>query len=331
MTECGTVDVLRGGLIESRHAFHAVVADGSGRSLMTLGSASVPTFTRSAIKPLQASAVAADGAFDAFDMGSDMVALACASHGGEEDHVALARAMLSRVGASVEDLACGPHEPMYAPAARALAGSGTAPGRLHNNCSGKHAAMLALAAHLGTGLEGYHRADHPVQRRMGEELCRWAGLDADALETGVDGCGAATFRVPLAALAIAFARWSVAEGPPARVRAAIASHPRLLAGTGRLCTAIVRETRGSVLAKVGAEGVYCACVPERGLGVALKVGDGARRAAEAALVALLEAHGALGADQAARLGAAAAPPVLNTRGETVGGVVVRMPAGVGAP
>ncbi len=325
MMGAGTVVLTRGGLEESWHRFEAVVASADGGRVVVFGDERLPVFARSAIKPLQASAVVDSGAVEAAGLGTEEVALACASHGGEPEHVAIVRRTLERLSVAEEDLACGAHAPLYAPAADALLACGERPGKAHNNCSGKHAAMVALARHLGAPVAGYHEPDHPVQRRMAEEVGRWSGLDPDRLERAVDGCGVVTFRLPLGALADAFARWGVAAGAPETVRAAAAAHPWLLAGTGRLCTAIVRETEGAVLAKVGAEGVYCACVPGRGLGLAVKALDGARRAGDAALVALLRRLGVVDDDVGARLAAVGGPPRRNTRGEVVGGVDVRLP------
>lgn len=314
------VIVSRGGLEESAHEVHAVICDAAGTAFAVHGDAEVPVIARSAIKPIQAAVAWDAGAFHAFGFGLEEVALACASHGGEPEHVAVARRALALCGAGEEDLACGPHEPLHAPAARALAAAGERPGRVHNNCSGKHAAMIALARHLGAPVRGYHAAEHPVQRAMGAALAAWAGLGLAGLQTATDGCGVVTFRLPLRALAVAYARWGVADAGPRAVREAIAAHPRLLAGTGRLCTAVTRVTEGAVLAKVGAEGVYCACVPARGLGIALKALDGSRRAADAALAALLDASAAVSDAAVAELQELACPPVRNTRGDVVGAI-----------
>lgn len=321
------VTVSRGGLEESAHEVHAVICDDAGATLAVYGDPKLPVFARSAIKPIQAAAAWDAGACDAFGFGVDEIALACASHGGEPEHVAVARRALALCGAGEEDLACGPHEPLYAPAARALAAAGERPGRIHNNCSGKHASMIALARHLGAPVRGYHVVGHPVQGAMGEALAAWAELDVARLQTATDGCGVVTFQLPLRALATAYARWGVADAGPRRVREAVAARPHLLAGTGRLCTAVTRVTGGQVLAKVGAEGVYCACVPASGLGIALKAPDGSRRAADAALAALLAACGAVSRAAAEELRALACPPVLNTRGEVVGAIVAAVDGG----
>ncbi|HSM34852.1 MAG TPA: asparaginase [Longimicrobiales bacterium] len=315
----------RGGYPESRHTVHAVLCDATGAIRTAWGDADIGVFARSAVKPLQAHAVLAAGAFDAFGFGAEEIALACASHGGEPEHVAVAGRALDLCGASPDDLACGAHEPMHAPSARALAADGLRPDRIHNNCSGKHAAMIALARHLGAPVRGYEAPDHPVQGTMSAEIERWTGIPAERLEKATDGCGVVTFRLPLATLAAAFGRFGAAEDGSKRIRDAVSAHPHLLAGTGRLCTAIARHTGGRVLAKVGAEGVYCACAPEAGLGLALKVADGSRRAADAALVSLLRACGVIDAAGYDGLAAIASPPVRDTRGEVVGALEVDLP------
>lgn len=328
MTDAGRVVIFRGDLEESSHRVHAVVSFGKGAG-RTFGRPDYPVFVRSAIKPIQATAVLDGGAFDAFAHEPEEIALACASHGGEPEHVSVARRALARVEATEADLICGPHEPMHVPAARALAAAGRQAGRLHNNCSGKHAAMIALARHLGAPTAGYHESGHPVQVRVAEALREWTGRMDATDEVAIDGCGIPTYRFPLASVALAFARWGAAEGGPARIRAAVASHPDMIAGTDRLCTAIARASEGAILAKVGAEGVYAACVPAAGAGLALKVEDGSRRAGEAALAALLLGMGLADAATEATLAGVARGPVENTLGDTVGAIVAGF-AGLGS-
>jgi L-asparaginase II len=213
---------------------------------------------------------------------------------------------------------------MSAREAARMAAAEEEPRAVHNNCSGKHAGMLALAVHHGWETEGYHRAGHPVQRRVRAEIARWTGVPVDDLATGVDGCGVVTFAVPVAAMAHALARFGSAAADddpgPAAVVDAIAKHPFMIAGTGRLCTEVIEATRGRIVAKTGAEGVYCAMVPVEGLGIALKVEDGARRAADVALVAVLDELGLLSAAERKRLKAWRTAVLRNTRDEVVGEV-----------
>lgn len=316
------VEVLRGERVESVHEVDLAVVGREGEVEVADGDVATPVFARSAIKAFQAMPLIEDGVVERFGLTEEELALCCASHSGEPRHVGLAASILEKVGLDADALACGPHEPFDNAASRALREAGQAPGRLHNNCSGKHAGMLALARARGWPTDGYHRADHPVQRRMRDEVCRWAGVDPGDVWTGVDGCGVVTFAIPLTGLARAFARLASAEpgSAAARIADAMAAHPFLVAGTGRLCTRVMEVTRGRVLAKVGAEGVYGAASRERGVGIALKARDGARRAAEAALVGVLEALGLLRPEEAAALEAWSRQPLTNTRGERVGEV-----------
>jgi L-asparaginase II len=316
------VEAWRGALVESRHRVSLAVSDGSGRLRCWSGDAALPVYARSAIKPLQALPLVEDEVVNRLGVTAGELALACGSHGGEPRHVEAARSLLRKAGAGEDALACGPHAPMNEAAARELRLRGGIPGRIHNNCSGKHAGMLALARVSGWNPAGYHESDHPVQQRMQHELTRWSGVAAEDLTQGVDGCGVVTFGLELERLAVAFARFAAAsrrgDAGPAAIVAAMTGNPEMVAGTGRLCTALMRATGGRIFAKVGAEGVYCAGVPGAELGIALKVEDGSRRAAEPALIAILQHLGLLTDEESAELDDHAAPAILNTRGERVG-------------
>jgi L-asparaginase II len=318
------VEVRRGGLIESEHRVHIAVADGAGRVRASAGDAARACFARSAIKAIQAIPVIEDGAAASFAMTEQEIALCCASHSGENKHVDKVAALLWRLGLGEEALACGPQVPFHEPSAEQLRAHGLEPSRLHNNCSGKHAGMLALARSQGWSTAGYHTAAHPVQRRMLEEVGRWCELPIDDIGTAVDGCGVVTFQVPLAALAGAFGRLARAArsggNPAERVVQAMLRWPEYVAGTGRLCTRLMQVAGGRIFAKVGAEGMYCAGVPGAELGIALKVEDGAKRAAEPVLIAVLHALGLLSGDEIAELECFAEPDVKNTRGEVVGSI-----------
>ncbi|MCS6779763.1 MAG: asparaginase [Geminicoccaceae bacterium] len=320
------IEVWRGDRVESRHRASLAVADRAGRLLLAVGEVDRPVYPRSAIKPLQALPLVESGAADAFGLGDAELALACASHGGEPEHLAVVRAWLDRIGLDASRLACGAHPPLHGPTAERLLAAGGRPTRLHNNCSGKHTGMLTLARHLGAPLEGYARPEHPVQVLIRDVL---AALADGRLETppAIDGCGVPTWAIPLSALATAFARFAAPDDlPPPRAAAArriaraMLRHPVLVAGTGRLCTALL-EQGGGLLAKTGAEGVYVAALPERGLGLALKVEDGAARAAEPALLAALAAMGWLPAAAATALEPFARPILRNHAGEPVGRIL----------
>lgn len=327
------VEVMRGGRVESVHQVDVAVIGSAGDEVLRAGRPEESVFTRSAVKPFQALPLVADGVADRYGLSDEELALCCASHSGEERHVAAARSILDRIGVGEEALACGAHEPFSSAAMEALRAAGRRPGRIHNNCSGKHAGMLALARGRGWPIEGYHQADHPVQQRMLEEMERWAGVDRAVIGTGVDGCGVVTFAFPLMALAGAFARLAgtarSGEGPAGRVVDAMVRNPFMVGGSNRLCTALMEATGGRILAKVGAEGVYGAAALDREWGIALKARDGARRAAEVALMGTLEQLGLLEPDERARLERWASPVLRNTRDEPVGELRVR-PAAAGA-
>jgi L-asparaginase II len=316
------VEVTRGDVVESRHRIHAAVVV-AGTLRFVTGSPDIVTVTRSAVKSIQAQPLIDDGVLGELGWGARELALACASHSGEPEHVRLAAAMLASVGLDESDLACGPHAPYHEPSARALAEAGQDPGRLHNNCSGKHAGMLALARKHGWPTAGYHEGSHPVQQRMLAEMSKWTGLAADEIAVGIDGCGVVTYGVPLHSLAYAFSKLSLAaasgEPGPSAVVDAMTLHPHLVGGTGRLCTELMREMKGDVFVKVGAEGVYCAGIPLSGIGVALKVEDGSTRGSETALLAVLREIWVLRGDEPL-IERFRQPQVLNTRDEVVGEV-----------
>jgi L-asparaginase II len=238
--------------------------------------------------------------------------------------VAIAAAMLRDLGLEEGDLACGPHEPLSARGIRLARETGTRYSRLHNNCSGKHAAMLARAHTAGWATEGYERPAHPVQRDVTETLATWTGIAAGALVPGIDGCGVPVVAVPLEAMARACARLAITakrgDEVPSRVVGAMTARPFLVGGTDRFDTALIEDTGGRIVAKVGAEGVHSLAVPEMGLGLAIKVEDGAQRAQYPAVLRLLQHLGAIGDDLTPRLAEYLHKPVRNTRNEIVGAV-----------
>ena len=262
---------------------------------------------------------------DHFGLSEEEIALCCGSHNSEEAHLAGARSILAKAGVSEELLVCGPHPPLLHGRGEALAAEGRALTSVMSNCSGKHAGMLALASFHGWPLRGYEHPQHPVQRRVSRELVRWTGTDPREEGWEVDGCGVPSFAVPLGDVARGAARLARAaqrEGPARCVVRAMTRHPFMVAGTGRMCTRLMEEEGGRVFAKVGAEGIYMAGDVERGLGVALKVEDGAWRAAPTALLAVLDRVGVLSVGAREALADSVEPVVTNTLGDTVGRVVV---------
>lgn len=314
-------------MVESRHRGSAVVCDAGGRIVMAWGDAEAPIYARSALKPLQALPLAATGAADAFGLGDAELALACGSHHGEAIHVETVARWLARIGCSVADLECGAHRPVDPAAAEALIRADAAPSALHNNCSGKHAGFLATARHLGEPTRGYIELDHPVQRRVIAAVEAMAGLDLSAAPRGRDGCGIPVVAIPLAGLARAMARMADPQGVPielaaasGRLLAAMAAEPLMVSGSTGFTTALLRAAGDAVCAKPGAEGVFAAALPRQKLGLALKIEDGAGRASEVALGAILVRLGVLSPAALAALGDRLSPKVRNVAGVIVGEV-----------
>jgi len=314
MTQPVLVELWRGDIVESFHRGAFAVVDAAGAVLRQGGDIARPVYARSAVKGLQALPLVASGAAERFGLTDAELALACASHGGEPGHVATAASMLARAGLDVDVLECGVHWPSNEQAARALAANGETPCALHNNCSGKHAGFACLGASMAGDadaarglLRGYVEPDHPVMREVGAALEAATGVRLADAPRATDGCSIPTFAIPLRALAHAFARLGTGIGlspgharAAARLRRAVAAAPSMVAGTGRLDTRLMEHFGPRVFCKVGAEGVYCAALPELGLGIALKMDDGnTARAVEVALVALVESLLPLGdADRA---------------------------------
>jgi L-asparaginase II len=328
--EC-TVEVVRGALVESRHRVHVAVADAEGTLRASAGDPDFVTFFRSAAKPFQALPLVEDGAADRFGLAEREIALCCGSHSGSAAHLAVAESILARVGAEAGGLACGPHVPFHEPTARELVEAGLEPGRLHNNCSGKHAGMVALARARGWEPTGYERPEHPVQARLLSEVARWAGLPVEGIGLGTDGCGVVCHALPVRNMAVAYASLAAAarrgEPGPARVVGAMLAHPEMVAGEGRLCTELMSRTAGRIFAKIGAEGVYCVGVPGAELGIALKVEDGATRAVAPAILGVLRELDLISEDDLGAMYSLAFPELLNTCGDVVGQLRARVRLG----
>lgn len=322
------VEVVRGAAVESRHRVHAAVVDAAGLVRASAGDPEMITFVRSAAKPLQALAVIAEGAMDRFGFTLDEIAVICGSHSGEARHISAVTSILSRIGMDAEALACGPHAPFDREARRELAEAGLEPGRLHNNCSGKHAGMLAIARVNGWDPQGYNLAEHPVQGRVLVEMARWMDLPLEAMAIGTDGCAAVTVGIPLRNIALAYARLAqsarLGEREPTYVTGSMTSYPEMVAGDGRLCTDLMTCAEGRLFAKVGAEGVYCVGVPGAELGIAMKIEDGSQRAVGPAILAILRELDLISEDDLGTLLRHAYPEVLDTRGEIVGQLRARL-------
>ena len=299
------VHALRGSTIESFHRGSVAVADPHGRLLLALGDVDHPIFPRSACKVLQALPLVASGAAEAFGLTDDELALACASHGGEPRHTATAASMLAKAGLDASALECGSHWPSFDGALKALARSGQDPTALHNNCSGKHSGFVCVGCLMARAagrepaefVRGYLQPSHPVMREVTAALAAVTGADLASAPVGTDGCSIPTYGIPMRQLAQGFARVATGQGlapnhahAALRLRQAVAAAPFYVAGSGRFDTKVMERLGERVFCKVGAEGVFCAALPEQGLGVAIKVDDGNNsRAAEVVMAAVIEA------------------------------------------
>jgi L-asparaginase II len=299
------VEALRGGAVESFHRGALAIVDAGGAVHTAVGDIDRPIFPRSAVKALQALPLVASGAAERFGLGDEALALACASHGGEPAHTAVAAGVLQALGLSEDTLECGAHWPSFEGASRTLARSGGHPGALHNNCSGKHSGFVCLGCLMAGAagrepaefVRGYVTPQHPVMREVSAALEATTGTDLARAPMGTDGCSIPTFGIPLRALALGFARLATGQGLSAdraraaqRLRQAVARAPFMVAGSGRFDTQVMQHFGERVFCKVGAEGVYCAALPELGLGVAIKMDDGnTARAVEVVMARVIEA------------------------------------------
>jgi L-asparaginase II len=291
------VEVWRGDMVESLHLGHAVICDARGDIVAAWGDPQQVIYPRSACKMIQALPLVEAGA--AAGLGDEHLALACASHNGAAIHTGRVARWLSDLGLGETDLRCGPQLPEDPTARESLICGHAAPGQVHNNCSGKHAGFLTLGRHLGAGPE-YVEPDHPVQRAVRSAFEEVTGEESPRF--AIDGCSAPNFATSVHGLARAMARFAAAEGDGARetamrrLRGAMMRHPDLVAGEGRACTVMMRGLAARAAVKTGAEGVFVAILPELRLGIALKIADGATRASECAITALLVRLGLLHRD-----------------------------------
>lgn len=319
------VEVTRGSMVESRHRAAVAVVDVEGRVVLSAGDVEALVYPRSAIKPLQALGLVESGAAEAFGCDDKEIALACASHNGEAAQAEAVAAWLERIGCTEGDLECGPQLPTHQASLEELLRAGGGASALRNNCSGKHVGFLTLAKHLKVPTKGYILWEHPVQQTLLGILEMMCGLDLRAAPRGIDGCGIPQIGIPLGNLALAMARFADPADQPerrqvacARIAKAMTAEPYMVAGTGRMCTRVLAATGGRALVKTGAEGVYCAALPELGLGLALKVDDGATRASEFLLAQLLQRLDQLDSAAAAELKQDIAPVLHNRVGLEVG-------------
>ncbi len=330
--------VVRGETVESIHRGHVAVVDGDGKIVLSKGNPETITFFRSSSKAFQAFPVLTSGAAERFGFSDAEIALACGSHSGEAVHTETAAKMLAKINLNETDLRCGAHPPFNEEIAEALIRADEKPTQFHNNCSGKHAAMLALGKHLNADLTSYENLENPVQQAILDTVSLFTDVRKTEIKIGIDGCAAPNFALPIVAMARSFARLVFppkifdAETREAcrRIVSAMINYPQMIGGTDRLDTVLMQSARGKIISKIGAEGVFCAGVLpcerwKKGLGIAVKIEDGDdKRARAVVIIELLRAFGVIDETNDEKLRAFSPMPIKNRRGDTVGEVAATL-------
>ncbi len=323
--------VIRGNTTESIHRGSLLIIDGDGKEVVNIGDAETVAFIRSSAKPFQVLPFLLSGGAEKFGFQESEIALACASHSGEKIHTAIAERMLKKIGLSESDLRCGTHLPFNEQRAEEMIHTGEKPMQLHNNCSGKHAAMLAFAKVIGADLKTYDLIENPIQQAILEMIAEFCETPKSDIPIAVDGCCAPNFALSVRAMAKGFLKLVF---PPEtfdgelreacrRVTTAMMNYPELVGGTERLDTLLMQSARGKFISKIGAEGVWlCGVLPsekfKKGLGIALKIDDGDDKRARAAVS--VEVLRQLGIFDQGKLKDYSPLPIKNRRGEAVGRV-----------
>ena len=318
-------EAVRGNWVENRHRGAFIIVDADGTVIASRGDVERPIFPRSAVKSMQALAIFDRHAIDRFHHSAEELALACASHHGEDEHVTNVAHFLDRMGLSVADLECGAHMPTNNKARETLREAGVEPSALHNNCSGKHSGMLSVALAMGVPTQGYVEREHDVQKAVRAAVEYAIGEDLTEDRCGTDGCSIPTWAAPLRAWALGFARMATGKGldkghaaGAQKLFDAATSHPHLVAGTGHLDTLVMEAFGGRVMQKGGAEGVQCGAIRDKGWGYALKCDDGNMQASHVMVAALLLKYADPDDNQRAVLEQFVQQPTKNVRGTVVG-------------
>jgi L-asparaginase II len=324
------VDVTRGGYVESVHRVAACAVDADGTVLEQAGDIESPIFLRSAAKPFIAAAAIAAGVRERFHLEPREIAVMTASHSGQPFHVAAVASILDKIGMDESALQCGTHPPYDETAAQGLVEAGLEPTALYNNCSGKHAGILALCLAIGADPTTYLSAENPAQQRILALCARLSDDDASTWPVAIDGCGIPVYATGLRRAAISFARLATLSGVDSAdaqalriVRDAMLAHPEYVAGTGQFDTELMIAGAGNIVSKAGAEGVHAAAAVSQGYGYASKVIDGSSRARGPSSISALRRLGVIDERQAGALARFARPPVYNRAGNKVGEIASR--------
>jgi L-asparaginase II len=317
--------VQRGGITESIHRGHVAVVDSSGKIVAAYGNPHFHTYTRSALKPLQAISVLESGAAERFNLSDKEIVAISSSHSGEVFHIGVVESILHKIGCAAGVLQCGAHPPLHKVSAQQLADSSIKPTAVHNNCSGKHSGMVATALALGAHLETYRETEHPVQQLILSIVAEICGIPMNEIDIGIDGCGVPVFGMPISNLAQGFARFGDQESWMSprkeycrRIGKAIVEHPFVLAGSDRFDSLLIEATKGRLLVKSGAEGIAAISDTANGLGIVVRVEDGAERAVYPAVMETLEQLGLIDSEERKKLDSFHHPVMLNWAGTQVG-------------
>ena len=316
----------RAGHVENIHRGDIVIVNCAGDIVHSVGNAHLPMFWRSAAKPFQALPFVKNGGLDKYNISDEELAILVSSHSGEENHVALVRGILKKLGVDESVLDCGVLRPMNGKAYKKLLLAGEPITAVHNQCSGKHSQIIALAIMLGVPVEGYIRPDHPAQKLIFKHVAMASKMPENKLEIGIDGCGVPVFYLPLYNMALAYARlstpklgdWNDYEIAATKIRDAMSKYPQVVSGTGRIDLAVPEITNGRIIAKIGADAVYCMCVKDENLGIAFKIEDGSYAAITPMVIAVLKKFDLLTKAEADELDKKFPPTLKNHRGEIIG-------------
>ncbi len=316
----------RGGHVENIHRGDVAAVNCAGEIVSAVGNARLPMFWRSAAKPFQALPFVKNGGLEKYNITAEELALLVSSHSGEPNHVALVRGILNKLGLDESVLDCGVVRPMSGKAFKDLIAAGQKVLPVHNPCSGKHSQIIALAIMLGVPYEGYTQPDHEAQKIIFQHVAMAAKIPESQLEIGIDGCGVPVFYLPLYNMALAYARlstpklgdWNDYEIAATKIRDAMSAYPQVLSGTGRIDLAVSEITGGRIIAKIGADAVYCLAVKDENLGIAFKIEDGSYAAVTPMVIAVLKKLNLLTKSEADELDKKFPPVLKNHRGEIIG-------------
>ena len=316
----------RAGHVENIHRGDVAVVNCEGDIVKSIGNAHLPMFWRSAAKPFQALPFVKNGGLDKYNISEEELAILVSSHSGEPNHVALVRGILEKLGLTEEDLECGIMRPLNGKAFKALIKSGEPLTQVHNQCSGKHAQIMALAIMLGVEVKGYSQPQHEAEKLIFKHVSMASKMSEDNLEIGIDGCGVPVFYLPLYNMSLAYARlstpsrgdWGEYEVAATKIRDAMSNYPQVISGTGRIDCAISEVSKGRIIGKMGSDAVYCIAVKDENLGIAFKIEDGDFAVVTPMVVAILKHLDLLSKDEAAELDKTFPPLLKNHRGDIIG-------------